>query len=69
MLDMRRLHLRGAANRGICVDVEGAMLGPHCVLVNQAVTLGQTLNSAMCRHENICAERVGSNNMICASGS
>ena len=34
MLDnMRRLHPRGAANRGICVDAEGAMLGPDCVLV------------------------------------
>jgi hypothetical protein len=34
MLDnMRTLHPRGAANRGICVDAEGAMLGPDCVLV------------------------------------
>src|SRR5580704_5793299 len=36
MLDnMRRLHPRGAANRGICVDAEGAMLGPDCVLVRR----------------------------------
>jgi hypothetical protein len=36
MLDnMRRLHPRGAANRGICVDIEGAMLGPSCVLVRR----------------------------------
>ena len=34
---MRRLHPRSAANRGICVDAEGAMLGPHCVLVNRSV--------------------------------
>src|ERR1700761_7001193 len=26
---------RGAANRGICVDAEGAMLGPDCVLVRR----------------------------------
>jgi hypothetical protein len=32
---MRRLHPRGAANRGICVDAEGAMLGPDCVLVRR----------------------------------
>jgi hypothetical protein len=31
--NMRRLHPRGAANRGICVDAQGAMLGPDCVLV------------------------------------
>lgn len=30
---MRRLHPRGAANRGICVDAEGATLGPDCTLV------------------------------------
>ena len=34
-LIMRRLHPRGAANRGICVDAEGAMLGPDCVLVRR----------------------------------
>jgi hypothetical protein len=33
--NMRRLHPRGAANRGICVDTEGAMLGPDCVLVRR----------------------------------
>jgi hypothetical protein len=33
--DMRRLHPRGAANRGICLDAEGAMLGPDCVLVRR----------------------------------
>jgi hypothetical protein len=33
---MQRLYPRGAANRGICVDVEGAMLGPNCVLVGRA---------------------------------
>lgn len=32
---MRRLHPRGAANRGICVDADGAMLGPACVLVRR----------------------------------
>jgi hypothetical protein len=36
MLDnMRRLYPRGAANRGICVDADGAMLGPDCVLVRR----------------------------------
>jgi hypothetical protein len=36
MLDnMRRLHPRGAASRGICVDADGAMLGPDCVLVQR----------------------------------
>jgi hypothetical protein len=36
MLDnMRRLHPRGAANWGICVDAEGAMLGPDQVLVHR----------------------------------
>lgn len=33
--NMRRLHLRGAANRGICVDADGVMLGPDCVLVSR----------------------------------
>lgn len=32
---MRRLHPRGAATRGICVDRDGAMLGPECVLVQR----------------------------------
>jgi hypothetical protein len=32
---MRRLHPRGAANRGLCVDADGAMLGPDCVLVHK----------------------------------
>lgn len=31
--NMRRLHPRGAASRGICVDAEGATLGPDCTLV------------------------------------
>src|SRR5580704_9753306 len=31
--NMRRLHPRGPANRGICVDADGAMLGPECALV------------------------------------
>jgi hypothetical protein len=33
--NMHRLHPRGAANRGICVDADGAMLGPACVLVRR----------------------------------
>ena len=33
--NMRRLHSRGATNRGICVDAEGAVLGPACVLVSR----------------------------------
>src|ERR1700722_11255603 len=33
--NMRRLHPRGAANRGICVDAKGAMFGPDCVLVRR----------------------------------
>jgi hypothetical protein len=33
---MQRLHPRGAANRGVCVDADGAMLGPECVLVHRA---------------------------------
>jgi hypothetical protein len=32
--NMRRLHPRGAASRGICVDANGAVLGPDCVLVD-----------------------------------
>jgi hypothetical protein len=32
---MRRLHPRGAANRGLCVDAAGAVLGPACVLVDR----------------------------------
>lgn len=34
LANMRRLHPRGAVNRGICVDAEGAMLAPDCVLVH-----------------------------------
>src|SRR5262249_10622645 len=34
MLDtMRRLYPRGAANRGVCVDADGATLRPDCLLV------------------------------------
>jgi hypothetical protein len=33
--NMWRLHPRGAASRGICVDADGAMLGPDCVLVGR----------------------------------
>jgi hypothetical protein len=32
---IRRLHPRGPANRGICVDTDGAMLGPACALVRR----------------------------------
>jgi hypothetical protein len=32
---MWRLHPRGEANRRICVDAEGAILGPTCVLVRR----------------------------------
>jgi hypothetical protein len=36
MLDtMRRLYPRGPANRGICVDADGATLGADCVLVHR----------------------------------
>jgi len=34
--NMRRLYPRGTANLGICVDAEGAVLGPNCALVNPA---------------------------------
>lgn len=33
--NMRRLHPRGAAGPGICVDVEGATIGPDCILVRR----------------------------------
>jgi hypothetical protein len=33
---MWRLHPRGAANRGVAVDGDGAMLGPDCALVERA---------------------------------
>ena len=36
--NMRRLHPRGAANRGIAVDAAGAMLGPDCALVRRMAT-------------------------------
>lgn len=36
LYDMRRLHPRGAANRGICVDAGGAMAGPDSVLVQRS---------------------------------
>ena len=39
MIDqMRRLYPRDAANRGVCVDTEGATLGPDCVLVRRTAT-------------------------------
>jgi hypothetical protein len=31
--NVRQLHPRGAASRGICVDTDGATLGPDCILV------------------------------------
>jgi hypothetical protein len=31
---MRRLYPRGDTNLGICVDSDGAVLGPDCVLVD-----------------------------------
>jgi hypothetical protein len=33
--NMHRLHARGPTNPGICVDRDGAMLGPDCVLVGR----------------------------------
>ena len=33
---MLKLYPRGAASRGVCVDVDGAMLGPDTVLVERA---------------------------------
>jgi hypothetical protein len=33
--NMRRLHPRGPANRGICIDGEGAILGTDWVLVRR----------------------------------
>jgi hypothetical protein len=35
--NMRRLHPRGPTNRGICVDADGAMLGPDCMLVEHSL--------------------------------
>lgn len=35
---MRRLYPRDAANRGVCVDAESAMLGPDCILVRRIAT-------------------------------
>jgi hypothetical protein len=34
--NMRRLHRRGPASRGLAVDVDGAIVGPDCVLVHRA---------------------------------
>src|SRR5215469_1447603 len=42
--DMRRLHSRGPANRGICVDTDGAMLGPACVLVHRTARDFQSID-------------------------
>ena len=33
--EMRRLYPRGAANNGVCVDADGAMLGPEWVLIQR----------------------------------
>jgi hypothetical protein len=45
MLDnMRRLHPRGPTNRGICVDADGAMLGPDCVLVEHDLGLHRPID-------------------------
>jgi hypothetical protein len=35
--NMRTLHPRGPTNRGICVDADGAMLGPDCILVEHGL--------------------------------
>ena len=35
---MWRLHPRGPTNRGVCVDADGAVLGPDCVLVQRALS-------------------------------
>jgi hypothetical protein len=32
---MRQLHPRGTANRGVCVDADGAVVGPDCVLIRR----------------------------------
>jgi hypothetical protein len=38
MLDnIHQLHPRGLTNRGICVDRDGAMLGPDCILVTRTL--------------------------------
>ena len=33
--NMRRLHWRGPASRGLAVDVDGAIVGPDCVLIRR----------------------------------
>jgi hypothetical protein len=38
--EMWRLHPRGAANRGVAVDIAGAMLGPICMLVEKTSYCG-----------------------------
>jgi len=35
---MWRLHPRGPTSRGVCVDADGAVLGPDCVLVQRALS-------------------------------
>ena len=35
---MWRLHSRGAANRGVAVDADGAMIGPDCALVERTAS-------------------------------
>lgn len=32
---MHKLYPRSAANRGVCVDIDGAILGPDCILVER----------------------------------
>lgn len=39
---MRRLYPRGAANRGVCVDADGAMLGPNWLFVERKTSGYQT---------------------------
>jgi len=57
---MRRLHPRGAACRGICVDADGAMLGPECVLVERTATGFSALDRRVwARADIIAAQPVG----------
>ncbi|MBV9860435.1 MAG: hypothetical protein JO038_10085 [Alphaproteobacteria bacterium] len=33
--NMRRLHRRGPASRGLAVDIDGVIVGPDCVLIRR----------------------------------
>jgi hypothetical protein len=66
---MLKLHQRGAASRGVCVDVDGAMLGPNTVLVERVGTVFRCASrEAMHKIQNVVLSASGNPDWLFEQG-